>query len=63
MNERLEAIITRMRLETRGGDPEIAHGSADELLIESLIALATPDTWKQIEQIVTLWRDVPKWYA
>lgn len=65
-----EARLAEIRDELRAMDSgvvdvEIAHVKADHLLIEALRLTWNQDVFAsfQIEDIITAWNEVPKWYA
>jgi len=65
--------LFEMREEIRslGGDTEIAHSRADDILIEALrfmvertLSEASRPLWRaDVEDLIAAWRDLEKWYA
>jgi hypothetical protein len=60
----------REEMRSLGGDTEIAHARADDILIEALRYLARmmppqdPTLWPtKVEELVSCWRSLEKWYA
>jgi len=51
-----ERVLQELRELKTGGDTELGHSRADELLCEMLTTLG-------YEQIVAAWHEVDKWYA
>lgn len=51
-----EQAIKELKAYQADGDTEAAHGNADEVLCDLLIALGYQD-------VVNEWRKVDKWYA
>lgn len=64
--KRLAEITAELKEMNEGTtDVELAHARADHLLIEALRLVWNQDVFAtyQIEDIITAWGDVPKWYA
>jgi hypothetical protein len=61
----LEEIIERLQEQQANSDIEIAHGEADDLLIEALMRIAYNHNWLKADifKIIEAWEKVPKWYA
>jgi hypothetical protein len=60
----------REEMRSLGGDTEIAHSRADDILIEAIRYLASllppkdKTLWaREAEDLITSWRDLEKWYA
>jgi len=51
----VEALLELQRL-SESGDPEAAHGDADDILCRVLVGLGLKDVVEQYQR-------VPKWYA
>lgn len=51
-----EQAIDQLKKQQGSGDYEVAHGEADAVLCELLVALGYQD-------VVDEWEKVPKWYA
>lgn len=61
----MREIVTEMKT-LGGGDTEIAHSRADELLCEALRALANCAPLYEMrlaDDLIGLWEDMEKWYA
>lgn len=59
-----KGILRRMRQLKDNGDPEIAHGTADQLLIDALHwAAENGITEEQATELETAYNEVDKWYA
>lgn len=54
--ETAERILAELRELESGGDPELEHSRADDLLCEMLAVLG-------YDEIVEAWHKVAKWYA
>lgn len=52
-------IIAQLGDSDRHGDPEIAHMAADDILCRALLHFGGAE----IEELVTLFRSMEKWYA
>ncbi len=74
MAEQLKTrTLFEMREEMRslGGDTEIAHSRADDILVEALRFMAertiserTRSLWRaEVEDLISCWRSLDKWYA
>lgn len=63
---RLTEITNELRAMNDGmADVELAHVTADRLLIEALRLTWNQDVFAthQIEDVIAAWNEVPKWYA
>lgn len=60
---KLQEILAQMTALTAGGDPEAEHGEADNLLIQTIHLLTTPEMEELISQIIEQYEEVEKWYA
>ena len=63
---RLAEIAAELKAMDEGTtDVEMAHVTADHLLIEALRLIWNQDVFAthQIEDMIAAWRGVPKWYA
>lgn len=71
--EPLPRTLAEMREEMRslGGDTETAHSRADDILIEALrfmvertLSEASRPFWRaDVEDLISSWRSLEKWYA
>lgn len=59
----LQDILDRMTIEVQNRHAEVAHGHADDLLIEALRTAADPITRPVVEDIIAAYERVSKWYA
>ena len=48
--------LTKLKVLVKSGDPERAHGEADDVLCALLVSLG-------YNEVVTIYKLVPKWYA
>lgn len=64
MEEKLNKILKSMNEEVENTDTEIAHGVADDLLVELVELLSKRSKFrKNIEEILKKYHSVSKWYA
>lgn len=56
IEEARERALAHIKTAQKSGDPESAHGDADDALCDLLIALGHKD-------VVEEWEKVEKWYA
>ena len=60
----LVEIVREMELVSEDDDPETAHPKADDLLVQALIFLQKHTLHsKEIEELLTHYMSVRKWYA
>lgn len=55
--QEIKNLENDMRQYVNSGDPEVAHGEADWILVQALLML------DEFEELVALYEEVPKWYA
>ncbi len=61
---KLDEILTEMTGWAEPSDPEIAHGRADDLLVDLARTLARRSKHKeQVERILAKYEAVEKWYS
>lgn len=63
MDERLIVIAEEMESLITPGDPEIAHGRADELLRDTIDKLMTKENAATLIRILDAYVKIDKWYA
>lgn len=63
--KRLDEILTAMQCLHRDkqSDYELSHGNADDLLVEVVRNLATPETNAVVTDIIAAYDAVGKWYS
>ena len=61
----LDVLIAELRGMKSSGDPEGAHTRADEILIQALRDTFNPFYVgkDEIEELITAYQEVPRWYA
>jgi len=62
-NDHLERLKEKLLdLQFQQGDEQEDYLRAEQILVETIMALATPRNYDLAREICDAWRDIPKWY-